>query len=340
MKPKTTHINKPIKMGFLIFPDFPMACLTSMIEPLRAANEIHGEKAFNWSIIGEGEELVMSSAGVAFKPDITLANADDLDYIFLMSAPNSEFVDAKMSHGKLRHLAALGKKMGAISGGVFPLARAKLLDGRTCSVHWCYQAAFEAEFPNIEFIDDVVFVDNGRLTVAGAAAGFDLMLQLIGDKLGEAVLTEVACWFQHPLVRGEGVMQRVPTTTTANTSDMLPVQIKKAVELFSENFSEPLRVKDVAEIVGLSNRHFERKFQQATGHSPIYFYRLQRIKAARQLVMYSSQSIVKIAESVGYSSTSAFVRYYEDIFGISPREDRKKINMFRVDKALPLPSLL
>jgi transcriptional regulator GlxA family with amidase domain len=37
---------KTQSVGFLIFEGFPMACLTSMIEPLRAANEISGQEAF------------------------------------------------------------------------------------------------------------------------------------------------------------------------------------------------------------------------------------------------------------------------------------------------------
>ena len=32
--------DTPLRLGFLMFPGFPMACLTSAIEPLRAANEI------------------------------------------------------------------------------------------------------------------------------------------------------------------------------------------------------------------------------------------------------------------------------------------------------------
>ena len=38
---------KTQSVGFLIFEGFPMACLTSMIEPLRAANEISGQEAFS-----------------------------------------------------------------------------------------------------------------------------------------------------------------------------------------------------------------------------------------------------------------------------------------------------
>jgi transcriptional regulator GlxA family with amidase domain len=41
--------KKKIVLGFLIFPGFPMSCLTSAIEPLRAANEIAGAEVFAWN---------------------------------------------------------------------------------------------------------------------------------------------------------------------------------------------------------------------------------------------------------------------------------------------------
>lgn len=337
---KMSVIEKPtLKMGFLIFPDFPMACLTSMIEPLRAANEISGRTAFSWQVIGESHEIVTASAKVDFKPDLALREVEALDYLFIMSAPNSYFKDPKNGNGCLRKLAMHGVNLGAISGGVFPMARAKLLSGFTASVHWCYRTAFEIEFPDIDVVDDVIFVDGARLTISGAAAGFDMMLRLIEAQLDSAIMTEVACWFQHPFVRGEGVVQRVPTPQGSTTSDMLPAKIHKAIQLFSENFDDPISVTEVAEIVGLSNRQFERKFKQLTGHSPVQYYRLQRMKAAKQLVMYSSKSITEITAEVGYSSRGAFISYYKEIYGIEPKEEREKVNMFRVNQAAALPSI-
>ena len=43
----------PLRLGFLMFSGFPMACLTSAIEPLRAANEITGRKEFVWKLVSE-----------------------------------------------------------------------------------------------------------------------------------------------------------------------------------------------------------------------------------------------------------------------------------------------
>lgn len=326
------------RLGFLIFNGFPMSCLTSMIEPLRAANEIVGKKAFSWQLIGETNARIMSSAQVAFDPDIALGDAQGLDYIFLLSAPKSDFSDPKASNGILRRLVQHGMQIGGISGGIFPLARAGLLDGYTCSVHWCYRAAFEVEFPQIETIDDVIFSDRSRITVSGAAAGFDAMLNLIAQQLDAEVMTEVACWFQHPLVRGAGVQQRIPTARSSCTDDMLPKQIQKAVQLFSESFEDPISVTEVADIIGLSPRQMERKFKQTTGQGPINFYRSKRMHAARQLVLYSNGSLSQIALAVGYSTAAPMVKYYRDEFGLTPQEDREKINMFRVTENAPVPS--
>lgn len=333
---KTTKVKK---LGFLIFHGFPMACLTSMIEPLRAANEILGRTAFSWQLISETHDRVSSSAKVGFDPDIALADVQGLDYLFMMSAPQSEFTNPKKSYGVLRRLVQHGMCIGGISGGVFPLARSGLLNGYTCSVHWCYHAAFEVEFPKLETIDDVVFTDGNRITVAGAAAGFDAMLTLIEQELGAEIMTEVACWFQHPLVRGAGVPQRIPTANSCSTDDMLPPPIQKAVQLFSESFDDPISMTEVASIVGLSPRQMERKFKQTTGQTPINFYRSKRMKAARQLVLYSGDNMSEIALAVGYATATPLVNYYKEEFGCTPQEDREKINMFRVAENASVPSI-
>ncbi len=329
---ETTHI------GFLIFPGFPMSCLTSMIEPLRAANEIAGKEAFGWKLVSENGERVEASAHVWFEPDMSLDACGDLDQLFLLSGPSSQFAQPASSDGKLRKLARHGVIMGAVSGGVFPLARAGLLEGHVTSVHWCYEAAFGAEFPDLEATEDVIMIDRRRLTASGAAAAFDLSLHLIDGALGGDVATEVACWFQHPLVRGQGVTQRKPTFATESTSDMLPTPIRRAVEIFGENIEDPVNIADVADQVGVSVRQLERMFHKTTGTTPLGYYKSLRMHKARQLLLYSKDSMIEIAIAVGYSTSYAMTKNYMDVFGIHPREDRNKINMFRVRENAIVPS--
>lgn len=326
------HKGKSIQIGFLIFPGFPMACLSSMIEPLRVANEIAGRDVFAWRLVSERGEKVTASAQVVFDPDLALSDADDLDLMFLLSDPASQFENPSKANGKLRKLARFGITMGAVSGGIFPLARAGLLADIDVSVHWCYTAAFRAEFPDLRATDSVIALAAKRITASGAAAAFDLALHLIQRELGPEVATEVACWFQHPMMRGQGVEQRKPTQNASSTDDMLPEILRQATQIFAAHIEDPLKVADVAEAVGISTRQLERLFKDTTGLSPLSYYRSIRMKTARQLVLYSNDSMLDIALAVGYSSSGAMVQNYKEAFGLHPTQDRRRVNMFRAEK--------
>lgn len=316
-----------------------MACLTSAIEPLRAANEIAGQESFRWQVISEDGRPVTSSAGVVFQPDCKLAEAEEPDILLLSSSPQGVFLDERTGNGRLRHLARHGVTLGAVSGGAFPLARAGLLDDHRVSVHWCYKAAFAAEFPNLETADEVMVLDRRRYTISGATALFDFALKLIEQQLGDAIMTEVACWFQHPVVRTEDVRQKVPAFKTGGTAADLPRAVARAVEIFAASLDDPLPIREVATRAGLSPRQLERSFKAATGQSPAIYYRTLRMNAARQLVIYSHDPISEIAHAVGYASASTLAQHYRKSFGMTPLEERRQVNQFRVQDNRPIPSV-
>jgi transcriptional regulator GlxA family with amidase domain len=315
----------PTTLGFLLFPGFPMACLTSAIEPLRAANEIVGRKEFAWTLIGEEAAPIRSSAEVRFDPDVTLTEAQGLDYLFFLSMPQSQFAHPKRSNAQVRWMERCGVVLGGFSGGIFPLVRSGVMGGHVCSVHWCYDAAFKAEFPDMAASQSVIIRDRRRHTASGAGAVFDMMLRMIEDKLGRDTMTEVACWFQHPFVRTEDVVQKVPVQKQGGTDDMLPDAIRQAIRVFSDHIEDPVQISDVAESLGISERHLERSFKQATGQSPLKYYRLMRLKKARQKVLYSTQSITEIALSVGYASSTPMTRHYAEAFGVNPADERRRL---------------
>lgn len=324
-----------ITVGFLIFPGFPMACLTSAIEPLRAANEISGTDVFAWRLVTESGDPVQASANVSFNPDCDLDSASGLNMLYLLSGPEGRFDGPKHAEAALRRLERHGTTVGAFSGGIFPLARSGLLDHHACSVHWCYKAAFEYAHPEVDSLDDVIVLGR-RYTASGAEAVFDLMLHLIEDALGDRVMTEVACWFQHPHVRAQGVRQKIPSFYTDNTANALPPTVANAIELFSQNIEFPLSTHEVADKLGISARQLERSFKIAVGESPGKYYRSLRMRAARQLVTYSRDTITSIAHSVGYASPTALVKNYRKEFGVSPLEERRSFNLFRVQERRPL----
>jgi transcriptional regulator GlxA family with amidase domain len=316
-----------------MFPGFPMACLTSAIEPLRAANEITGRQEFVWSLVAEAPSPVRSSADIGFEPDVTLQDLEAVDHLYVLSPPTAEYADPRRSPAKLRWLDRTGVTLGAFSGGIFPLARAGLLEGRPCSVHWCYEAAFKADFPGVEAREVTILREGRRTTASGAGAVFDLMLRLIEERLGRDCMTEVACWFQHPFVRDADASQKVPVARAGGTTDSLPVAIREAIRLFETHVEDPLRIPDVANAVGLSGRHFERMFKRETGQSPLRYYHHLRLMKARQRVLYSNDSFREIAASVGYMTSSPMIRHYTEFFGVSPRDERRLTQSVR--RAVP-----
>jgi len=315
-----------------------MACLTSCIEPLRAANEISGQDAFSWKVIAEVATPIQSSAGVNFSADETLAETKALDHLLFASSPNSVFVNPSKANAALQRLLRSKARIGAISGGVFPLARTQLTGKNPLSVHWCYEAAFQAEFPEIPIHGTVICDEGAFTTISGASAVFDHMLTLIENRLGGDIMAEVACWFQHPFIRSGTMAQKVPAIATAQSQDLLPKQVARAIQHFAEHIENPIQISEVADAVGLSARSLERSFKKATGHSPLTYYRRMRMNQARQLVLYTNDSITEVAYMVGYASPGAFMRHYRETFGVTPISDRRAKNSMRVGSNDILPS--
>ena len=111
--------------------------------------------------------------------------------------------------------------------------------------------------------------DRRRNTISGAGAVFDFLLRLIEERLGCEIMTEVACWFQHPFVRDEAAAQKVPVVRGRYTSDDLAPPIREAIRMSETHVEDLLRIPDVALAVGLSGRHFDCLFKRETGQSPL-----------------------------------------------------------------------
>ena len=307
-----------------------------MIEPLRASNEISDTKSFEWKLFSENADKVEASANVAFETDGKIEEIEKLDALILLSPPNADFINSR-SVGVIRRLERHGCTIGAVSGGVFLLAKAKVRPNIRYSVHWCYAAAFTNQFPNNISSEQVIETDRNIMTASGAAAAFDLALLLIRSRLGSSVAAEVACWFQHPIMRNQDVKQVIPSLNELEGLEELPELARKAISLVNQKINYPLQVNDIADEIGITSRHLSRIFKEATGESPRQYFRKLRVNAARQMNLYTNEKIGEIALSVGFSSASILRSHYIDLFSLSPEEERKKINLFRVNDNSPIP---
>jgi AraC-like DNA-binding protein len=96
--------------------------------------------------------------------------------------------------------------------------------------------------------------------------------------------------------------------------------VLKAIAYIHANYACQITRKDMAEHVGLSERHLTRCFNLELGLTPMTYLNRFRVKQAKQLLARGPRRISEIAEKVGFSSGGYFSRVFRDEVGISPRD--------------------
>jgi transcriptional regulator GlxA family with amidase domain len=84
-----------------------------------------------------------------------------------------------------------------------------------------------------------------------------------------------------------------------------------------------LESKEMAKIIGRSERRAREIFHQITGESFRMAGLRARLAPAQFLVQGTTTPISEIAELVGYSKRSKFDQSYSKMFGVTPIRDRK-----------------
>jgi AraC-like DNA-binding protein len=98
-------------------------------------------------------------------------------------------------------------------------------------------------------------------------------------------------------------------------------QIARAIDWLKNNFSEPLRIDDLATKVNMSTSTFHHHFRALTAMSPLQYQKWLRLNEARQLMFTNSLDAATAAFQVGYESPSQFNREYSRLFGAPPLRD-------------------
>lgn len=101
--------------------------------------------------------------------------------------------------------------------------------------------------------------------------------------------------------------------------------IAKAVSWLRENFSQPIKVEDLAELAHMSVSSFHQHFKAITAMTPLQFQKALRLQEARRLMFSTMTDASTASWKVGYQSASQFSREYSRFFGDSPTRDIAKL---------------
>ena len=97
-----------------------------------------------------------------------------------------------------------------------------------------------------------------------------------------------------------------------------PRFVRRAREILSERFREPLRIGVVAEEVGVHPSSLARAFHHHYGCTPGEFVRRLRVDLASRRLAKPGISLASIAREAGFSDQSHFSRTFKRLTGMTP----------------------
>jgi AraC-like DNA-binding protein len=104
--------------------------------------------------------------------------------------------------------------------------------------------------------------------------------------------------------------------------------IAKAVSWLRANFSQPMKVEELAELAHMSVSSFHQHFKSVTSMSPLQFQKMLRLQEARRLMLSTMMDASTASSHVGYVSASQFSREYGRFFGSAPTKDIARLREY------------
>jgi transcriptional regulator GlxA family with amidase domain len=313
---------RPIEsVGFLLVPGFALMAYASAIEPLRAANQLAGKTLYRWWHAAPGDKPAIASNGAAVLPNFKVgADTKSLDLLMVCAGGNPGTFNDRQTFAWLRRFASRGVIMGGVSGGPFILAKAGLLAGRRCTVHWEHVPALQEAFPEIKLTRSLFELDGNRITCSGGVAALDMMVALIARDHGYELGAAVSDWFLHTPVRDGQGPHRMDLRSRLGVADD---KLLKTLTAMESHLAAPLSRQRLAKLVGVSVRQLERSFRTHLRRGIHEHYLVLRLAHAWQLLRETSLSALEVALASGFASASQFSRAFRCRFGLTPRQARQ-----------------
>ncbi len=314
--------EKGTRIGILAYPGAQASAVHGLADLFETANRLAAERGgkaarlevSRWGESGAAEEPPAPLAALVLPPSLSGRLPD---------AEERALADwTRRRHGE-------GTLLCSVCAGAFLLAETGLLDGRPATTHWALAERFAERFPRVRLEIDKLVVDDGDImTAGGLMAWVDLGLRLVERLIGPSVMLATARFF---LVDPAGREQRfysafAPRLTHGDAA------VLKAQHWLQARSGEKITLTRMAEVAGLGQRTFQRRFAAATGLKPSAYLQHLRVGKARDLLELSAETIDRIAWQVGYEDPGAFRKVFQKVMGLTAGDYRRRFHVDAVDK--------
>jgi transcriptional regulator GlxA family with amidase domain len=214
-----------------------------------------------------------------------------------------------------------GAEVVCLCVGSFFLASTGLLKDKKCSVHWAARNEFQAMFPDVKIIDDMIITDEkGIYTCGGGYSYLNLLLYVLEKHLGREISILASKMFEIDIER----KSQNPFVIFMGQKRHGDEQVLKAQEFIEHNPTETYSVDQLCERLALGRRTFERRFKKCTGNSAAEYIQRVKVEFAKKHLEAGRKTVNEIIYETGYNDLDAFRRVFKKFTHLSPIDYRRK----------------
>ena len=330
----------PVRVAILAFPEVTASVLYGLYDLFLSAGRDWGTivdgrpgpSPMQPMVVSRFAESFTAANGVRLTPQQTLDEcvAPDVICVPEVAIPPGQPLDGFAAEvAWLKRCHANGATIAAACSGAMLLAQTGLLDDYDATTHWAYCDVMRTRHPRIRVHPQRALVVTGvgqRLVMAGGGTSWlDLAIYLISRFVGLEVAMQTA---RVNLIDWHDIGQQ-PYARLARSRQVEDAEIARCQTWIAHHYDEPAPVAAMVRLSGLPERSFKRRFQQATGMSPLEYVHTLRLEEAKQMLESGDAPVEAIANEVGYEDAGFFSRLFRRQVSLTPAQYRKRFGAMR-----------
>ncbi|WP_411469484.1 DJ-1/PfpI family protein [Bacillus thuringiensis] len=189
-------------VGIFLFNDVEVLNFAGPFEVF-SITKVHEEKPFTVYTVSQNGEMITARNGLKVKPEYSIEDLPPVDILIIPGGKGARENEVKndIIINWVRQQMKEVKLMTSVCTGALLLAKAGLLEGLKATTHWASIQTFKKDFPNVEVMENVKFVDEGHIiTSAGISAGINMSFHIVKNLLGVEIAEETAKNMEYDII--------------------------------------------------------------------------------------------------------------------------------------------
>jgi len=285
-----------------------------------------GKPVFDVQLVGLARETKQDSGLFTVNPEVLIDQVESTDIIIIPAIHNEPDEALKRNQEFIPWIIEQykqGAEVASLCVGAYLLAATGLLKGKKCSTHWAHAASFRNMYPEVDLVDDrIMTAEDGIYTSGGAYSYLNLLLYLIEKNTNREVAVLASKMFMIDIDRDS----QSPFIIFEGQKDHGDELVREAQQIIEDSYNQKIAVDELASMVALSRRTFERRFKKSTANTVYEYIQRVKVEAAKKQLEMGRKTVTEVMYDVGYSDTKSFRELFKRVTGMSPVDYRNKFN--------------